>query len=159
MSPTSGKMTQLTQLIDSMKKLLIETKCGKIVQSNQKIIEIDASMSVSEGCRVLVDHQISSAPVVISNQTEDNRRLYIGMLDYRDIVEYCLAVFGKRFSPLSEEGEIRSADGGESCSSEFSCIEDVVRRASSGENVSIADITGKFLLDISFFLDGLKFNM
>lgn len=68
---------------------------------------------------------ISSAPVFNSQSGE-----YIGMLDYRDIVDYVLTVFHKkRLQPISEDEAIG--------------ISDIVQRATAGEAIPSEAIVGK----------------
>ena len=72
----------------------------------------------------MVKNGISSAPVF-------NKRLncYVGMLDYRDIVDYVLLVFQKKtLDPISEEESIE--------------ISDIVQKAQSGAKVSAQAVSG-----------------
>lgn len=67
---------------------------------------------------------ISSAPVF---STKLN--CYVGMLDYRDIVDYVLLVFQKKpLSPISEEESVEIAQ--------------IVERAQSGAKVSAQAVSG-----------------
>ena len=107
--------------------LLRDTRCIDLLKG-QKIIEIDASASVAEGCQSLISHGISSAPVYNKELNE-----YSGMLDYRDIVDYVLTVFHKkRCHPVSEDEAIG--------------ISEIVNKATAGESVpteAIVDLSRK----------------
>lgn len=78
--------------------------------------------------QTLVSHGISSAPVYNSEGGE-----YVGMLDYRDIVDYVLTVFHKkRTQPIAED--------------EMIGISEIVQRATAGESIPaevIVDLSRK----------------
>jgi len=69
--------------------ILNTTPCCDLIKG-QKPITIDSSVSVEEGCKILVEHQFTSAPV-IDNKTGK----IVGILDYRDLVAFILLVFSK----------------------------------------------------------------
>lgn len=74
----------------------------------------------------MVKNGISSAPVF-------NKRLncYVGMFDFRDIVDYVLLVFHKKtLDPISEEESIE--------------IGEIVQKAQSGAKVSTQAVSGNF---------------
>lgn len=74
-----------------------ETKCIDLLKG-QKVIEIPAEAPLSEGCKILVSNNISSAPVYSPSLST-----YVGMLDYRDIVSFVLVAFKRRsLSPIDE---------------------------------------------------------
>lgn len=75
---------------------LLETKCSSLLEG-KKIVEISSSISIKEGCQILIDNGISSAPVFSSTLNE-----YIGMLDFRDIVEFILILFHRSESKDSK---------------------------------------------------------
>ena len=55
---------------------------------------------------------------------------YVGMLDYRDIVDYVLLVFHKKsLSPISEEESLEIAQ--------------IVEKAQAGESVTAQAVSGK----------------
>ena len=73
-----------------------------------------------------MSHGISSAPVYNRETTE-----YVGMFDYRDIVEFVLTAFQKKkLEPIAED--------------EVLGIGEIVRRASAGESV-----TAEAIVDLS----------
>jgi len=57
--------------------VLNKTPCCDLIKG-QEPITIDSSVSVEEGCKKLVEHQFTSAPV-IDNKTGK----IVGILDYR----------------------------------------------------------------------------
>ncbi|KAG4091380.1 CBS-domain-containing protein [Neocallimastix lanati (nom. inval.)] len=69
--------------------VLNKTPCCDLIKG-QEPITIDSSVSVEEGCKKLVEHQFTSAPV-IDNKTGK----IVGILDYRDLVAFILLVFSK----------------------------------------------------------------
>ena len=73
---------------------------------------------------------ISSAPVF-----SQRLNCYVGMLDYRDIVDYVLLVFQKKtLEPISEEESLEIAD--------------IVEKAQSGVKVSAQAVSGNILIFI-----------
>lgn len=84
--------------IDSLHVLhqeLCEAKCRDLLRARGDVLEIPSCVSVEEACSMLVARGVSSAPV----RSADT---YIGMLDYRDIVDFVLAVFHKDRGHSSE---------------------------------------------------------
>ncbi|ORX87482.1 CBS-domain-containing protein [Anaeromyces robustus] len=69
--------------------ILKETKCCDLIKG-QVPITIDSTKSVEEGCKELVEHQFTSAPII-----DKSTGKIIGMLDYRDLVAFILLVFTK----------------------------------------------------------------
>lgn len=70
---------------EELKKLWTEKRCLDLI-SQQKVIELDSNVPIGEACEVLVSNGISSAPVFNAQS-----KSYVGMIDYRDIVDYVLA--------------------------------------------------------------------
>lgn len=70
--------------------------CGELVK-NQETLIIDAKVSVEDACDLLAHHKISSAPVY-----EGEKKQYVGMFDYGDIVAFLLVVMGKEEIPEYE---------------------------------------------------------
>ncbi|KAI9478297.1 MAG: hypothetical protein EXX96DRAFT_570319 [Benjaminiella poitrasii] len=91
---------------------------------NQKVIEIDGHLSVEEACQVLVDNNISSAPVY----THGEKGHYIGMFDYGDVIAYILLVLHRK------PGQTNSDDIVDPESFE---IKDIVHRALQGQKVPV----------------------
>lgn len=78
--------------------------------------------------QTLVRNGISSAPVY-NSETQS----YVGMLDYRDIVDYVLVVFKKKhLESIDEEKEWS--------------ITEIVERAASGEAVPAKVVVGTLLV-------------
>jgi len=72
-----------------IKTILNQTPCCDLIKG-QIPVTIDSTKSVEEGCKELVEHQFTSAPI-IDKKTGN----IIGMLDYRDLVAFILLVFSK----------------------------------------------------------------
>jgi CBS domain-containing protein len=70
----------------AVSELLDKTTCGSLV-TGQHVVVIPADMDVTSACQMLVKHEISSAPVY--DAASEN---YLGMLDFRDLVDYILIV-------------------------------------------------------------------
>lgn len=73
-----------------LKHLFEDFKCADLIRQQTPIV-IDSEKSFNDACNVLIEHRISSAPVY-SQKTHS----YVGMFDYRDIVEYLLILFHKK---------------------------------------------------------------
>jgi CBS domain-containing protein len=69
--------------------ILNTTLCCNLIKG-QIPITIDSSKSVEEGCKELVEHKFTSAPVV-----DKSTGKIVGILDYRDLVAFILLVFSK----------------------------------------------------------------
>ncbi|KAG2196167.1 hypothetical protein INT46_011760 [Mucor plumbeus] len=106
-NPTDWTMVQASSLIQ-----------------NQKVIEIDGSVSVEEACQVLVENNISSAPVFVNS----DKGHYIGMFDYGDVIAYILLVLHRK------PGQKGSDDTIDPESFE---IKDIVHRALQGQKVPV----------------------
>ncbi|OBZ85115.1 Protein SDS23, partial [Choanephora cucurbitarum] len=86
---------------------------------NQKVIQIDGTLSVEEACQILVSNNISSAPVF------SDPRHYIGMFDYGDVIAYILLVL--HLKPGQDDRVDPDA---------FE-IKDIVQRALRGQKVPV----------------------
>ncbi|KAI8983936.1 hypothetical protein BDF20DRAFT_857104 [Mycotypha africana] len=93
---------------------------------NQEVIQIDGNSSVEEACQILVENNISSAPVYV----KEEKGHYIGMFDYGDVIAYLLLVLHKK------PGQ-RSGKDTEKIDPEAFEIKDIVRRALQGEKVPV----------------------
>lgn len=72
----------------------------------------------------MVKHGISSAPVYNSKTNT-----YVGMLDYRDIVDYVLIVFNKKKLPPIQEDEVWG-------------ILEIMEKVDTGEPLSAQSVSG-----------------
>jgi len=72
-----------------IKTLLNQTQCCELIKG-QIPVTIDSSKSVEEGCKELVEHQFTSAPII-----DKKTGKIVGILDYRDLVAFILLVFPK----------------------------------------------------------------
>lgn len=70
--------------------------CGELI-SKQTPVVIDSKLSVEDASDLLSEHNISSAPVY-----DYDKKVYVGMFDYGDIVAFLLAVMGKEEVPQYE---------------------------------------------------------
>jgi predicted transcriptional regulator len=75
--------------------------------------------------KVLIKNGITSAPVY-----DKKAKSYVGMFDYRDIVDYVLVVFRKKNMDTIPEDEQPE-------------IHDIIRKAMTGEKVSLRYAAGK----------------
>ncbi|KAI8077124.1 hypothetical protein BDF21DRAFT_422102 [Thamnidium elegans] len=91
---------------------------------NQQVIQINGNVSVEEACQILVDNNISSAPVYV----EGEKGHYIGMFDYGDVIAYILLVLHRK------PGQNDNSDSIDLDSLE---IKDIVRRALEGQKVPV----------------------
>ncbi|CEG85134.1 hypothetical protein RMATCC62417_18859 [Rhizopus microsporus] len=89
-----------------------EIKVSTLVK-DQKVIEISSKISIEEACQVLLENNISSAPI----KHEGN---YIGVFDYGDVIAYILLVL----QPKDKEKEGYS-------------IQDIMNKALKGEKISV----------------------
>lgn len=95
----------------------------------------DGSISVEEACQILVDNNISSAPVYVDGE----KGHYIGMFDYGDVIAYILLVLHRK------PGQNDSNDSIDLDSLE---IKDIVRLALDGQKVPVRMASGKFFFFI-----------
>ncbi|CAO3594206.1 unnamed protein product [Absidia cylindrospora] len=102
-------------------------KASSLIE-NQNVIEIDGNTPVEQACNVLIDNNISSAPVYTHVNPEANKqairggKTYDGFFDYADVIAYILLV-------------LRSTSADESGSLE---IRDIVKRALQGKQVPVS---------------------
>ncbi|KAI8341244.1 hypothetical protein BC941DRAFT_416307 [Chlamydoabsidia padenii] len=97
---------------------------------NQNVIEIAGNTPVEIACSVLVDNNISSAPVYSHPDQSTNEQLavihtsksYIGCFDYADVIAYLLLVL--RSSTADESGSLE--------------LQDIVKRALDGQQVPVS---------------------
>ena len=101
-------------------------------------------MPVEEACNVLIDNNISSAPVYDNTETSRtpivHAKSYVGMFDYGDVIAYILLVLQNMPTPppgLSDEGIKHDLDN-----MTFE-IKDIVRRAHEGQQVPVKLASGK----------------
>lgn len=98
-------------------------------------------MPIEEACNVLINNNISSAPVYdaevkpVSETSIVHPRSYVGMFDYADVIAYILLVF-QNMSPPTEENRDSVK---ENLTFE---IRDIVRRAEIGEEVPVKLASG-----------------
>ncbi|KAI8391021.1 uncharacterized protein BYT42DRAFT_179008 [Radiomyces spectabilis] len=100
---------------------------------NQKVVTIDGAMPVEEACNVLVEHNISSAPVYNGHhEAKDHAithpRSYVGMIDYGDFMSYILLVLQKCPAPINS---------GENVPGDTFEVKDIVRRALAGQSIPV----------------------
>ncbi|KAG9322031.1 hypothetical protein KVV02_006049 [Mortierella alpina] len=98
---------------------------GKLVE-HQAVITIDSNTSVEDACEILLTHGISSAPV-----HDAQKKTYVGMFDYSDLMTYVLLVLKKMEIPLEDQSmEMR----------------DLILKTSRSQSVPVklaSDISGK----------------
>lgn len=103
--------------------------CTRIILTT--FFNSNGNVSVEEACQILVDNNISSAPVYV----EGEKGHYIGMFDYGDVIAYILLVLHRK------PGQKDSSDSIDLDSLE---IKDIVRRALDGQKVPVRMASGKF---------------
>lgn len=114
--------------------LWTSTKCADLLK-NQEVVEIDSQVAITDGCEVLVKKGISSAPV-----WNEQTKSYMGMLDYRDLVDFVLIAFRKkRLSPIAEEDHDTL---------EELKIDEIVYNATVGDRVTASVVAGIHFLQI-----------
>ncbi|ORZ24199.1 hypothetical protein BCR42DRAFT_480167 [Absidia repens] len=102
-------------------------KASSLIE-NQNVIEIDGNTPVEQACNVLIDNNISSAPVYTHVDPEANKqaihggKTYDGFFDYADVIAYILLVL--RSTPEDESGSLE--------------IRDIVKRALQGKQVPVS---------------------
>lgn len=98
------------------------------------ILRSNGSVSVEEACQILVDNNISSAPVYV----EGEKGHYVGMFDYGDVIAYILLVLHRRPGPkdCNDPVDLESFE-----------VKDIVRRALQGQKVPVRMASGKAILD------------
>jgi CBS domain-containing protein len=102
-------------------------------------------LPVEEACNVLINNNISSAPVydaevkTVSEQPIVHARSYVGMFDYGDVIAYILLVL-QNMPPPGENEDDQEEYSRENLTFE---IKDIVRRALEGEEVPVKLASGK----------------
>ncbi|KAI8097345.1 uncharacterized protein BX664DRAFT_326165 [Halteromyces radiatus] len=98
---------------------------------NQKVIEIDGNTPVEQACNILIDNNISSAPVyTISDTTTQQKtnssmhsgKTYNGFFDYADVIAYILLIL--KSTTVEESGSLE--------------IRDIVKKALQGKQVPVS---------------------
>lgn len=104
----------------------------------------EGSLPVEEACNILIENNISSAPVYNSEVKEVKEtaivhpKSYVGMFDYGDVIAYILLVL-ENVTPPGEEG-----DGKDYTKEDLTFeIKDILRRAREGEEIPVKLASGK----------------
>ncbi|CAM0137986.1 cell separation during budding [Umbelopsis sp. WA50703] len=97
---------------------------------DQQVVTIDGSTLVEDACQILIDNNISSAPVSAQSQSPvsssiERKKSYIGMFDYGDLITYVLIVL-KRSNVSMGEDDDSSLE-----------IKEIVKRAVAGQSVPV----------------------
>jgi CBS domain containing-hemolysin-like protein len=71
-------------------------QCGHLIQQ-QNLIVVNANDPLEKACEALVENGISSAPVY-----DTEKKMYIGMFDYADLLSYILLVLDPTGANASE---------------------------------------------------------
>ncbi|KAI1317049.1 cell separation during budding [Mortierella claussenii] len=98
---------------------------GKLVE-HQTLVSIDANASVEDACEVLFKRGISSAPVY-----DAQRKAYVGMFDYSDLMTYILLALKKMDVPVEDQ---------------TMSMQDLIQKTSTSQNVPVklaSDLSGK----------------
>ncbi|SAM08822.1 hypothetical protein [Absidia glauca] len=90
--------------------------------ANQTVIEIDGNTPVEEACNVLIDNNISSAPVYTLDAKNPTSKTYRGFFDYADVIAYILLVL--QSTPADESESLK--------------IRDIVKMALQGKQVPVS---------------------
>ncbi|KAJ8323977.1 cell separation during budding [Batrachochytrium dendrobatidis] len=104
---------------DSLRSLLGSITCKELMDRSKSMrssnptalnspehpICFDSELTVQEACSALAKHKISSAPIYGSQEGG-----FIGMLDYRDLVAYVLAVLHKIPHDVAYDAEMDTSD-------------------------------------------------
>ncbi|EIE86289.1 hypothetical protein G6F46_003831 [Rhizopus delemar] len=97
---------------------------------DQKVITIEGSLPVEEACNLLIENNITSAPVFDSKLKDSSEsaivhpRSYVGMFDYGDVIAYILLVL-QNMSPPGVKDSLNFE------------INDIIRRATEGKEVPV----------------------
>ncbi|KAI7900264.1 uncharacterized protein BX663DRAFT_518067 [Cokeromyces recurvatus] len=108
---------------------------------DQQVITIDGSLPIEEACDVLINNNISSAPVyypdvkTVTNSSIVHARSYVGMFDYGDVIAYILLVL-QNMPPPGDEEESRLDEGKGESELTFE-IRDILHRALEGREVPV----------------------
>ena len=98
--------------------------CSKLI-GKKPVITIDAEEPLESACQILIKNRITSAPVF-----DKKSNSYVGMFDYRDIVEYVLIVFNRK--DLSNISQNDSID-----------ISEIIKLVRSGKSITAKNASGK----------------
>jgi hypothetical protein len=98
----------------------------------------DGSLSVEEGCQILVQNNISSAPVY-----DGKKGHYTGMFDYGDVIAYILLVLHRKPGQRGND-DIIDPESFE--------IKSIVKTALSGQKVPVKLASGNSLFFFYFVL-------
>ncbi|KAL0087962.1 hypothetical protein J3Q64DRAFT_1735416 [Phycomyces blakesleeanus] len=97
----------------------------------QKVITIDGSLTVEDACNILIENNISSAPVYEPAPKTSGAIVhtpsFVGMFDYADVIAYLLLVL-KKMPPPSEQEDVSPT------SLE---IKDIIRLSHEGKDVPV----------------------
>ena len=97
----------------------------------------EGSTLVEDACQILIDNNISSAPVLDATQPKsptsgiERRKSYIGMFDYGDLITYVLIVLKRSNVSLSDDDDASLE------------IREIVKRAVAGQSVPVRLASGK----------------
>lgn len=97
----------------------------------------EGSTLVEDACQILIDNNISSAPVLDATQSRsptsgiERRKSYIGMFDYGDLITYVLIVLKRSNVSLSDDDDASLE------------IKEIVKRAVAGQSVPVRLASGK----------------
>lgn len=87
----------------------------------------EGSLPVEEACKILVEKNISSAPVYAPGNSKE----YLGMFDYGDVIAYLLLVLLDQVP-----GHLQQEDASIE-------ITDIIRRAAQGQTVPVSLASGR----------------
>lgn len=93
----------------------------------------DGQASVEDACQVLVENNISSAPVYVKGE----KGHYIGMFDYGDVIAYLLLVLHRK-PGQKDSNDIIDPESFE--------IKDIIHRALQGQKVPVGLASGKYFI-------------
>lgn len=96
---------------------------------DQKVVTIDGSTLVEDACQILIDNNISSAPVLAQSKSPvsssiERKKSYIGMFDYGDLITYVLIVLKRSNFAMGDDDSSLE-------------IKEIVRRAIAGQSVPV----------------------
>ncbi|KAJ3032837.1 cell separation during budding [Rhizophlyctis rosea] len=80
-----------------------DVPCGELLEkSHQNTVIIPGEIPVESACELLVKNGISSAPV-----WDNEKKVFVGMFDFRDVVQYVLLGLGKGGKPDEASFEVQ----------------------------------------------------
>jgi CBS domain-containing protein len=101
-----------------------------------QLFHSEGSLPVEEACNLLIENNITSAPVFNSKLKDSSEsaivhpRSYVGMFDYGDVIAYILLVL-QNMSPPGVKDSLNFE------------INDIIRRATEGKEVPVKLASGK----------------